>query len=429
MKIKTRPLDYAQVCALPRPSHRLPRRPSRLLASVVRLAAAPDLKATHFTWEDRRPAAVAGRPSLILMNHSSFIDLEMMARMFRREPYCIVCTNDGFAGKEGLMRALGCIPTRKFVTDPALLGDLRHALRKLGVSVLMYPEASYSFDGTATPLPRRMGVLLKRLGVPVVLVRTEGAFTRDPLYNGLQKRQVDVKATVTCLFDEDALRDRSVQELDAALDEAFTFDHFAWQRQNGVIVAEPFRADGLHRILYRCPHCMAEGATEGKGTTLTCRDCGAAYELTEQGALRCLTGTGEFDHVPDWYAWQRRQVAEEIDRGAYRLETEVDIGVLADYRAIYTVGSGTLRHDGGGFTLTGCGGALCYTQPPEASYSVYADYFWYELGDVVCIGTGELSYYCFPRDNTPVAKVRLAAEELYRRSPRVIEKNSTKSEK
>lgn len=79
--------------------------------------------------------------------------------------------------------------------------------------------------------------------------------------------------------------------------------------------------------------------------------------------------------------------------------------------------------------LTGCGGALCYTQPPEASYSVYADYFWYELGDVVCIGTGELSYYCFPRDNTPVAKVRLAVEELYRRSPRVIEKNSRKSEK
>lgn len=36
-----------------------------------------------------------------------------------------------------------------------------YCLKDLKSSVLMYPEASYSFDGTCTALPRKMGVLLK----------------------------------------------------------------------------------------------------------------------------------------------------------------------------------------------------------------------------------------------------------------------------
>ncbi len=416
VKIKTKPLPYEQVMALPRPAHRPPRRPDPALRALVRLIAAGDLKATHFTWTDRRPGEIVGRPSLILMNHSSFIDLEMVSRIFRSEPYDIVCTSDGFVGKEGLMRAVGCIPTRKFVTDVSLVGDMRYALRDLGVHVLLYPEASYSFDGTATPLPRRLGVLLKRLAVPVVMVKTAGAFTRDPLYNCLQKRQVDVSADVYQLFSEADLKEKSVAELDAALDAAFTFDHFAWQRDNHIEITEPFRADGLNRILFQCPHCLARGRMEGRGTAITCGSCGASYELDTLGRLVCRTGEGRFDHIPDWYAWERRQVAAEIDAGSYLLDTEVDIGLMVDYKAIYMVGAGRLRHDAEGFRLTGCGGKLDYRQGPGACYSVYSDYYWYEIGDVICIGDGDVLYYCFPKEKDVAARTRMAVEELYRRT-------------
>jgi hypothetical protein len=37
-------------------------------------------------------------------------------------------------------------------------------LRKQDSSVLMLPEASYSFDGTATPLPESLGKCIKLLG-------------------------------------------------------------------------------------------------------------------------------------------------------------------------------------------------------------------------------------------------------------------------
>ena len=126
-------------------------------------------------------------PCLILMNHSCFLDLQIAYRILYPRPFNIICTSDGFVGMGGLMawlmRTIGCVPTQKFVTDLTLVQDISYCLKTLKTSVLMYPEASYSFDGTCTPLPRKMGALLKKLDVPVVMIETFGAFGRNPLYN------------------------------------------------------------------------------------------------------------------------------------------------------------------------------------------------------------------------------------------------------
>ena len=413
MKIKTKELPYEEVLQLPRPDHMRPHRPNLFFRTLVRAAAAPDLRSARFSFHRERMEALGPGPYLILMNHSSFIDLEIVSRVFYPEPYCIVCTSDGFVGKPWLMRQIGCIPTAKFVSDVSLLSDMRRALREEKCHVLMYPEASYSFDGCATPLPRRMGILLKRLDVPVVSIHTEGAFARDPLYNCLQKRDVPVHAAVRGLLTREEIREKSVEELDELLDGQFTFDNFAWQAENGVVIDAPFRADGLHRILYKCPHCGAEGQTEGKGIDLRCHACGKTWELDELGRLRALDGETEYAHIPDWYAWERAQVRAALEDGSYGLDIPVKIGMLVDYRAIYMVGDGRLTHDNTGFTLTGCDGKLRFHRPASQSYSLYADYYWYELGDIISIGDRDTQYYCFPPPEVPVAKARLAAEELY----------------
>lgn len=418
MKIKTKRLSYDKVMALSRPKHRKPLRPMFLLQLVVRILAIFDLCPTKFTFTKEGMERIGKKePCLILMNHSSFIDLKIASRIFFPKRYGIVCTSDGFVGfgMELLMRLLGCIPTQKFVTDVSLIKDMEYLLKKKKTSILMYPEASYSFDGTATTLPRKMGVLLKKLGVPVVTVITEGAFARDPLYNCLQKRKVKVSAKVKCLATAEEVKTMTVAQLDALLDEAFGFDNFKWQQENEIVIDEPFRADGLNRILYKCPHCGVEGKTVGKGITLTCRHCGKVYELTETGHLQATDGDSAFTHIPSWYTWQRGKVRQELEDGTYRQELNVTIGMMVDYKAIYMVGSGKLIHDCDGFRLTGCNGKLNYSQSPLSCYGLYADYYWYEIGDVICIGNQDALYYCFPKGSGDVvAKARLATEELYK---------------
>ena len=418
MKIRTKKSTYEKVMAKKAPKHRKPWKPLFLLQIVIRILAILDLVPTKFTYRKHGMENLGKKePCLILMNHSCFMDLKIVSRIFFPRRYGIVCTSDGFVGiyQELLMRLLGCIPTQKFVSDMTLIRDMESMLKKKKLSVLMYPEASYSFDGKATPLPRKMGILLKKLDVPVVTVITQGAFARDPLYNGLQKRKVKVSADVTYLLSREDIKSKTVAELDAILDEAFGFDNFKWQQENKISITEPFRADGLNRILYRCPHCGEEGKTEGKDSRLICHCCGKVYILDEHGYLQATDGVPAFRHIPDWYAWQRQQVRKEIEEGRYRLDTQVEIGMMVDYKAIYMVGEGRLIHDDAGFHLTGCEGKLDYRQGPLACYSVYSDYYWYEIGDVICIGNKDVLYYCFPQNcGDVVAKTRLAQEELYK---------------
>ena len=415
MKISKRRMSYEEVLKLPRLQHKNPRKPSKLLAAVVRFVSGFALRETDFSYTTERMELVGDQPCLILMNHSSFTDMKLAYGIFYPRPLGIITTVDGMCGILGkLMHFLGCVPTHKFVSDVTLIRDMEYMLKENRTSVLMYPEASYSFDGRATTLPRKLGVLMKKLGVPVVTVITQGAFARDPLYNMLQIRKVKVSAHVKCLATAEEIKEKTVAELDALLDEAFSFDNFAWQRDNKVSIDVPFRADGLHRILYKCPHCGAEGQTEGKGIHLTCKACGKKWEMDEFGQLAALEGETEFSHIPDWYSWERSCVRKELEEGTYLLDEDVDIAVQVNLDGICMIGRGHLRHDQEGFHLTSDDGKLDYHQSPVASHTLYADYYWYELGDIIGIGNNEFSYFCFPDPSVPVSKARLATEELYK---------------
>ena len=157
-----------------------------------------------------------------------------------------------------------------------------------------------------------------------------------------------------------------------------------------------------------------------EGIHLTCTACGKSYTLREDGQMEACDGNTEFPHIPDWYAWERRCVKEELENGTYCLDIPVEIRMQVDTRAVYRVGVGHLHHDTEGFHLTGCNDEngnpqLDYRQKPLASYSLYSDYYWYEIGDMVCIGDTNRLYYCFPQtERDIVAKTRLAAEELYK---------------
>ena len=130
MKIKTKRLSYEEVMALPRPKHRNPLKPLFLLQLVVRILAIFDLFPTKFTFQKHGMDKIGKKePCLILMNHSSFIDLKIASRIFFPHRYGIVCTSDGFVGKNWLMRLLGCIPTQKFVSDITLVRDMEYMLK------------------------------------------------------------------------------------------------------------------------------------------------------------------------------------------------------------------------------------------------------------------------------------------------------------
>lgn len=414
MKIKTKKVSLETALAIKPQKKKKLRKPSRLFSALIRLLSIPDLVATKFSFDKEKMELAGKGPFLILMNHSSFIDLKIASKIFFPKRYYIVMTTDGMVGKEWLMRAIGCIPTQKFVPDVSLIMDIKSALEKQKTSVLMFPEAGYSFDGTSTTLPKKLGGLLKKLNVPVLSVITDGAYLRQPLYNNLKIRKVKTSAKLTLLLTKEEIASKSVEELDEIINKTFTFDNFMSQRQNGVKIKETKRAEGLNKILYRCPNCNSDSKMESKDAFLTCSACGKTYKLNEDGSLKAEDGVTEFKHIPDWYSWERECVKKEIESGNYKLDLDVDIAILNDTKALYMVGEGKLIHDNDGFTLTHSNGQELFKQAPTFSHSLNADFYWYEIGDVICIGNKERLFYCFPKQKDVVTKARLATEELYK---------------
>ena len=417
MKTIIRNSTYEKVSKMKKQKSYNPIKPSMFWRCLIRLISIPGLMSCKFTYKKINMEKLKkNEPCLILMNHSCFLDLQIAESVMFPRPLNIVCTSDGFVGKNLLMRLIGCIPTNKFVNDVSLIRKMKYTLTKLKSNILMYPEASYSFDGTATVLPESLFKCIKFLGVPVVMIKTYGAFSRNPLYNNLQiRKNVSISADVKYLLSKDDIEKMSVTEISSIIKQEFSFDNFKWQQENQIKIDDDFRADNLNRVLFKCPACKTEGKTIGKGTTLICAHCNKEYELTEYGFMKAKNGETEFTHIPDWFKWQREEVKKEILGDTYSLSVPVEIFMMVNTNAIYRVGEGVLQHSKNGFVLDGCDGKLHYEQKPKSSYSLYSDYYWYEIGDVICIGDMKTLYYCFPKtDNDVVAKTRIATEEIFK---------------
>ncbi|MBR6693138.1 MAG: 1-acyl-sn-glycerol-3-phosphate acyltransferase [Clostridia bacterium] len=415
MNIKIKNITLDELQALPGVKKRQPKKPNILFKTLLKIITLPDVWATKFKLNKIGMERLGkNEPCLILMNHSSFFDLKLMVNAMYPKPMNIVTTIDGLVGQEWLLRNIGCMPTRKFVIDLGIIKDIKYCLTKLKSNVLMFPEAGYSFDGTSTVLPDSLGKLVKLLGAPLVSVIMNGSFARQPLYNQLHLRKVKIDADMKYLLSPEEIKNMSAEEINAIIRKEFSFDQFRWQQENNIKITEKNRADRLERVLYKCPHCLKEGEMVGLGTTLTCKACGKVYELTESGKILALEGDTEFDHVPNWYSWQRDCVKKELLNDEYHYEDFVDLYAVKDTKALYKLGDARLVQNKEGLTLYDLDGNVIFEQKPKYTYTLNADFFWYELDDIVCIGNMDVSYYCFPKNNKNVAKMRLVAEELYK---------------
>ena len=417
MKIKLKKAEYQEILKID-PNRKTFKKPNILFRTLMKLLSIPDMLAVKFRCKKIGMERLGRKdPCFILMNHSSFIDFEILSTVLYPRAFNIVATMDAYIGKNWLMRQIGCIETKKFAVGAQLIRDMNQALKKKKSSVLMFPEAGYSLDGRATVLPDSLGKCVKFLGVPLVTLITRGAFSRQPLYNNLRKRKVPVSAELEYLLSPEEIKEKSAEEINEIVREKFSFDGFRWQQEENVKICDPDRAEGLHRVLYRCPHCGEEGKMQSGGVSVKCTACKKEYVLTELGALECVNGKGKFTQVSDWVDWERECVKKEIEEEKYRLDIPVDIYMMVDTVSVYDVGQGNLQHGADGFVLKGCDGELEYTQSVVSTYCINSDFYWYQIADVINIGDLKKQYFCFPKvEGAYVFKTRLAVEELYKKA-------------
>ena len=82
MKIKIKERSYDEVLAMPKAKHIKPMKQLGILRKIVPLISIIDLWQTKFTYEKINMEKLGDKePCLILMNHSSFLDLKISFRL------------------------------------------------------------------------------------------------------------------------------------------------------------------------------------------------------------------------------------------------------------------------------------------------------------------------------------------------------------
>lgn len=371
-------------------------------------------------------------PYILLSNHMYFIDFELCAMGTLPHRVNNVVSIDGYYRRPWLMELIGAIGTRKFTTDLHLIKSINRVLKK-GDILSMYPEARYSPCGTTSYMPESLGKLIRMNKVPVVAVVHRGNHLHSPFWNFRKKRKVPLHTTITQILTAEQVKSMSAEEINEAVKKALTYDDYRYQKENGILITEPFRAEGLHKVLYQCPHCLTESRMASRGTEIYCTECGKRWTLNEDGTLSANNGETEFSHVPDWFEWEREQVRSQVQRGEYSFCDDVEVYSLPRCWKFERLGDAKITHDPeNGFVLKGNynGNDYIINRTPLENNSLHIEYDYCYIKPFDCfdISTDKDSFYCYPKKENVVTKLAFATEEIYQAALKKTRKNLTLKE-
>jgi 1-acyl-sn-glycerol-3-phosphate acyltransferase len=220
-------------------------------------------------------------PFLIVGNHSHKLDPFFIGAVIRR-PIFQMASNEYF--RIPLMRrfmwAMGAFPFEKYASVD--IGAIRHAIRLVrdrGYPLAIYPEGGRNWDGKTLPILQATANMVKHLGVPVVAAVSKGNYIAWPRWANMRRKcPITIHFAKPVIFDKDTSDKEIIGWMQKALDHNDNYTNIEWMRGK-----QP--AEGLTRLLWRCPKCRTlEGLIEKGGDTLVCSQCGKQWEVN----LNCM---------------------------------------------------------------------------------------------------------------------------------------------
>ena len=358
-------------------------------------------------------------PYLILQNHTAFLDFGLVADFVRPDTTAFVSSIEEFVGREWLMRACGCMYKRKFTPDVNVIKNIVYSLKTNKKSVTIYPEARFSIAGVTEEGDLESYARLIRLcKVPVVMGIGKGTFIMSPQFAKHPYKKIPIKAEFKLLFTAEETQTLSKEQIVDRLKENFVYDDFKYWQENGFKVKSKYRAKNLHKVLYQCPHCNTEFSMNSDKNRLFCERCGHEWELLETGFLQAKEGETYFNHVPDWYRWERENVKKQVEEGTYALHAKARLEHLeCSHTGFKKLGTVDFYHDQNGFTLNGKlddGSEFNFNRSVPSMYSCHIEYDFKKRGDAIDLATQDETYFVFPELYNHLTKIHLATEELFK---------------
>lgn len=253
-----------------------------------------------------------------------------------------------------ILRLMGAFPKEQFVPDTAAIKDVLYAANK-GGSVGIFPEGQVCYRGTTSDFDAAgLAKLVKKLGLPLVGVKLNGNHLTFPKWAKGRHFPATIECTTKVLLNKEKISISSVEEIAATVQEAMTYNDFAWQR-TAKAANRRRTAEGLEGLLYRCPVCGRNNAMTSAGKVLRCELCGYSVAVDEYGFFRKNSAHDVvFEDPAAWFLFEREAIAEEFAEDKLPVTSHCALMRTIDGKhGYFPCGEGMLRMDGEGLHFEG----------------------------------------------------------------------------
>ncbi|MGO8693274.1 MAG: 1-acyl-sn-glycerol-3-phosphate acyltransferase [Rectinemataceae bacterium] len=297
-------------------------------------------------------------PFVLVSDHAAFLDPFVIGSQFER-PIRYMANLEGVSPlRAAAAAAVGAYGRRKNAPD---LGSLRRSLELVagGAAIGIFPEGDRSWDGTFRLGRPGLGRFVRRLGVPLVLVRQKGNYLTMPRWAETRRRGTwSLRFSVLGADEIGRVADGFI---DAYVTAALSKNEIKDAAAEGRRFSGKGVAEGVGRLLWRCPVCGKPDAIVGKGDGISCGRCGARWEMDANLRVRprnvsLALHAFELGDLKDWYDWQSATLGELMDEGRLRGAALFSAGVglaRVEGRRVARLGSGELALRGGALVFEG----------------------------------------------------------------------------
>ena len=297
-------------------------------------------------------------PIIVIANHASYLDPMIISKLTRGRPVNFVCGEFlfrshfwGHAFKKG-----GAIPKKQFVVDAISVKSMMKVLKRKG-SLLLFPEATRSIDGSTITFDDGLAKMAKKVNAAIYIAHIHGSYLTMPRWGkGIRKGKVTAEFVRKLPCSETAKM--TAEELHDYILDGIKYDENEYAREHEMCHKGKKLAAGLQNIAYMCPKCNGQftmqWAGKKEGDTLHCTSCGNGVKVLTNGLLaKTQESDVVYDDLHKWTMWEEEQVSKEVASDDFRMDVEAELFKVLDPFTFSHTGSGKVTIANGKITYDG----------------------------------------------------------------------------
>lgn len=278
---------------------------------------------------DYDPVSIKKQPTILLSSHASRLEFIYTVYGFKRRDINIVCGYQNIV-KKGIyhiLMRLGVISKYLYQPDLACVKNMLRALKRNG-AIGLFPEGIQSTSGSTHPINPATAQFIKRSKANIVVCTTNGAYLATSRYSPDRKKGY-IGVSYSLVFTPQMLEQLSEKQIYDMLLQKISYNDFVYNKvaRNKYVGKKP-NADGIDKILYKCPDCKLEHTLYVDNDTIVCKNCGLRIRVNEYYDLVDASGKLMPFDIDRWYKWQRRCVAEQVKQDDFKMTLNASLCTL-----------------------------------------------------------------------------------------------------